>query len=382
MSGMEKWWQVGTKLVPQAEIDKSGNAGLTEDFSSSNVWFPYEAPIDSEIRFAVDMPLYLHCEYEDMEAVLSKTYEGECAGHKFQYRLKRNHNFIKNVERNIFLQIANLYNIDKPLIFAPVARRAVDICITAGLSARDIREFAVMKNGRAVIDAESLLKADWKIDLIDGQLITDYRLMAVNVNLSARKQYFTTDGEENGARFLETSSDLMPGTFILPETPKIDDILCIKNKDDGKISRVYLNSDADIRTYRTLICNEIPADELANWYNPIELPRLRTVGDINRYCACLQSADGAYRAEFYKVIDPQDKLSLPATAKIIKRYGADDAYPLTEQAQELYSRSRYRSICYLRFSAPELFVTDYAEYVLSWLERNYPEFQWAGVVNE
>ena len=382
MPGMDKWWQIGTKLILQSEMDESVNAGLTEVFFGSNVWFLHENSMNSEIRLAVDMPLYLRCGYEDMENLLSQTYEGECAGHKFQYQLKSNRNFIKNVEQDIFLLIANLYKIDKPLVFAPLARRAVDICIIDGLSMKDIRDFAVIKNGKAVVNAESLLKADWKIDLIDGQLIANHKLMAINVSMSTKKQYFTTDGEENGERFLETASDLIAGTFVLPDTSKIDDILFIKSQEDGRGCRVFLKKDADIRTYRTLLCREIPSDALANWYSHIEIPRLRTAGDINRYCACLQSEDGAYRAEFYKVIDPQDKLSMSHTVNIIKRYAIDDAYHLTKQVQDLYCRSRYRPICYLKFTAPALLVTDYAEYVLSWLERNYPEFQWAGIVDE
>lgn len=370
-------WKVGTRLVPDEEIDKWKSCGLVPELPGSNVYFTAYDMDKASCVLAVDKPLYLHCAYDEMDDIFEKTYEGHCLGKVFHYRLKRNRTFIEEIEQNLLARTAALYHINKPLIFAPDARRAVDICVTDGLSVSDLIVHAEQKDGKYIIDAPVLEKADWEIDLLNGRLRTNMRLILTNVKLSPKPLDFAKDGKNEFGRYFDIPGSLPKDTLIIPCTPtQNNDVLEIEADDNESPFRVYVNEDVDLRTYDTIAFGEVAPDDWENLYrNDVNLPRLRTANDVDEICRCFTDEARGLSVGFKCVVQPGES----APTNIIRRYERQDRYPDWGNTEELFKARRYRPICYLNFSGAGVYLGDWAEYVLAAFEKNYPEFIWAGV---
>lgn len=374
----EAWsrmWQIGTRLVSDDEIKKWRGSGFVPTLPGSNVYF--EAGTVRETVLEVNKPLYLDCSYDEMEKYLNRIYVGQCCGHSFYYRLKRSRVFIEDIEYGLLSKVASLYQINRPLIFAPDARRAVDICITEGLTPAELLANSTQTGRKSCID-ESVLKATgWQIDILGGIVRTNQQLILTNVELSNNAQDFANDGEDkDGQRYFDTQKNLSSRTLIIPDTPALNNVQKIVAGDSGNYFRVYVDGDADLRKYRTITFGETNIDD---WVNVMRvgdnLPRLRTAADINNFCRLFSYGDKGFSCNFLCVVQPQETLP----ANIIRRYERRDRYPDWGETQELFQAMRYRPTCCLRFFGKGNYLGDWAEYVLAACEYEYPEFGWAGV---
>ena len=374
------WWQIGTRLVPDEEIDKWKSYGLVPKLHGRNVYFTSYNLDKNSFVLTVDKPLYLNCNYDEMDDILEKNYEGHCLDKVFHYRLKRNRTFIEEIEHNLLSPTATLYHINKPLIFAPDARRAVDICVTDGISVSDLIVYAGQKDGKYQIDAAVLEKAGWQIDLLNGRLRANMRLVLTNVKLSPKPLDFAKDGEDKFGKYFDVPGSLPKRTLIIPDTPIPNhDVLKIEADDNGSPFRVYVNEDVDLRKYNTITFGEINSDDWSNLYkNNVNLPRLRTANDVDEICRCFTDEVRGFSVEFKCVVQPGE----PSLQKIIRRYERQDRYPDWGYTEELFKMRRYRPICYLNFSGEGIYLGDWAEYVLAAFEKFYPEFIWAGVYDD
>ena len=374
-----RMWRIGTRLISNMETKEWQGRGYVPLVRGSNVYFAVD--IGSEAVLAVDMPLYLDCAYEDMEAYLDKTYEGECCGHAFYYRLQRNRSFIEDVEHGLLSKIASLYCINRPLIFAPEARRAVDVCITEGLTADELAVNAPHVNGKLQIDASVLAATGWRINNLGGILRVNQRLVITNVKLSAKAADFTNDGENaDGEHYYDVRGILPDSTLILPYTPNLN--YDVRRIEVGKVPehayRVYVSDGVDLRQYHTLTFSDTEtADWINTWQNGNDLPRLRTAGDIDAFCKRFTNNNFGFTCEFDSVIEPNE----PVPKNVLRRYERRDRYPGWGEIQDIFHARRYRPVCYLRFRGNRKYLTDWAEYVLSACEHEYPEFSWAGVTD-
>jgi len=104
--------------------------------------------------------------------------------------------------------------------------------------------------------------------------------------------------------------------------------------------------------------------------------RLRTQGDVERVLHALCLPEHGFSCKFDGVssVAKKDK-------DVLRRYFREAAYGISELSSEqaLYGKRRGLSFCYVAFSGEAKFLNDYAEYVLSFLEHRYPDFQWVGV---
>lgn len=371
-------WQIGTRLVPDKETWEWKGRGYVPSLPGSNVYF--EENCDRNTVLAVVKPMYLDCAYEEMDAYLSRTYEGKCCGHTFHYRLQRSYAFIEEIEHGLLAKAASLYRINRPLIFAPDARRAVDICIMDGLALEELSAMTPQVDGKPRIDADVLKSADWQVDLIGGILQANYRLILTNVQFSKKAQEFANDGEdEDGNRYFDVRGNLPNQTLIIPEIAAEKDVRKIVSGSNGCSFRVYVNGDIDLRKYHTLTFSEPNPDD---WVNVMQeapcLPRLRTEGDINRFCQRFSHPGRDFECKFDSIKQPGE--SAPGQ-NVVRRYERRDRYPDWGEEQALFQARRYRPICYLRFGGAGKYLGDWAEYVLSACEHEYPEFSWAGVAN-
>lgn len=375
---LSNMWQVGTRLITNEEISKLEERGYIPNLPGSNIYF--ETNVTRDIRLEVDSPMYLNCSYNKIDEYLNRTYQGQCCGHSFSYRLTRNYTFIEEIEHNLLAKVAHLYKINRPLIFAPDARRAVDICITDGLTPEELTANSSPAN-KTCIDATTLAAAGWKIDILDNILITDHRLILTNLHIPNQTQDFSNDGEDkDGNRYFDVKGNLSERTLIIPETSSLkQNVKKIVAGEAGNSFRVYVNDDVDLRKYRTLTFSEPDADDWINLqYDAVELPRLRTAGDVDNFCRLFVDVKRGWKCHFFCVKQPKDS----APKNIIRRYERRDRYPDWGETQELFHARRYRPICYLRFLGEGNYFGDWAEYVLEAYEHEYPEFSWAGVTDE
>ena len=388
-------WQICTKLV---------------DFNApSGIYIPgggvfFKVMPTKNIRLAVDMPFYLNCKLADMEKFLAREYIGSCMGREFRYELRRDYTFIREVERKLLWRVAQSYGVTRPIVFAPWARRAVKICITDGLTAEELATLAPEVDGKRRITNDVLQAANWQIDLIGGVLVTNKRLSVTNLKLSDKAINFVSNGTDAKGKFLNVQSDLANQAFVLPEIAEDESQdFFITVEEDWQAQRVY--TDANIPKYYTLTFGECEPDAWRNvWRDGYFLPRLRTDADIscelNRY-----QYEKIFSCKFERVIQPplREKFS----KRLIQRYETALRYPDADRTQELFRpklyraeqddhrknpdanrpqelfrATTYRPICYLHFSGDNIFLDDYANYVLEAMEKNYPEFIWAGVSDD
>ena len=373
-----KWWRVGTRLIPDKEEAEWKLRGIVPVLPGSNVFFTHNNISDNDsVVLAVKKPMYLCCAYDEMNDILSNVYEGQCLGKTFHYQLKKNRMFIEEIERNLMAQVARLYRIDKPLIFAPDARRAVDICVLDGLVLSELKDYATQKDGKLLVDVTSLERAGWQINLLGGRLRVNDCLILTNIEISQKPLDFANDGEDEKGRYFDVQGNLPDRTFILPNTPLPDsDILEIVPDKNGRPFRVYVNHNVDLRTYQTMTFNEFNDDDWINEYQDgDELPRLRTAGDIDEFCRRFENNSRGNKCSFKCVVQPGE----PAPVNIIRRYERIDRYPDWGETQIFFQARRYRPTCYLNFVGERQYLSDWAEYVLSVFEKMYPEFIWVGV---
>ena len=286
-------------------------------------------------------PFFLRVPYEDFVAYLSKDFQGD----GFTYQLKPNYQLVE-AEHKIF-RLSQIYKVPCQ-IFSPYARRAVDIRIS-GKSKEDFTRLADLNFKLAENNLQGKLllneKFYWNVKIkscveqwqhkvgdlyeygyTDGVDDETYIVPNIDANFDENLEAVRADGQI----ILKTPREFPEGkcTFIK--------ILPLKNKIDSKI---------------------------------FSKPRLRTAGDINFVLKCLSREN--YSCHFVKFGGNAN----------VQRYGGEHKY-FTSADEDLLRAKRNLPTCTIKFSGEKIFLTDYANYVLNFLEERYPEFNWNGERDE
>ena len=282
-------------------------------------------------------PFFLRVPYEDFFSYLNKNFQGD----GFTYQLKPNYQLVE-AEQKIF-RLSQIYKIPCK-IFSPYARRAVDIRIV----------------GKSKEDFTRLADLNFKLDEnnLGGKLLPNEKFFwNVEVKPCVEQwqhkvddifEYGYTDGVDDS-------------TYIVPNSDaKLDDELEVV-RDDGQI---ILKTPREFPEGNAALIKILPLKN--NFDSKIfTKPRLRTAGDINFVLKCLS------RENFSCTFG-----NFGGDAQI-KRYEDEHKY-FTSADENLLSAKRNLPTCMVKFFGDELFLTDYANYVLNFLEEQYPEFNWAG----
>ena len=266
---------------------------------------------------------FLRTSYEDFFSFTDKNFQG--AG--FTYQLKPNYRFVE-AEEKIF-RVGRIYR--EPVeIFSPYARRAVDICIFGEPQELNFR---------------------FEENNLAGKILADKKFYW-NVEIKSAEDFFDELGDSD---------------YLLPNTPPEFDDGLVAKKIDGKIifeptENIYPDEFELIKILPTE--NKIAP-------NIFGKQRLRTRGDVEFVLSGLER-DG-YSCRFGKFGD--------SGAKKIRRYTAEHRYPCLRDEEFLRAKMRL-PVCTVKFKGEEIFLTDYANFVLNFLEQNFPEFNWAGERDE
>ncbi|MCR5834299.1 MAG: hypothetical protein K6G55_06605 [Selenomonadaceae bacterium] len=317
---VEAEFRAQTKFIEVVtDIEASENLSPVEDddciFFADNQSCEYERPKTFHSK-----SFFLRTTYEEFFTLLNKNYSG--AG--FTYQLKPNYHFVESEEK--IFRISRIYR-EPLLIFSPYARRAVDICIFGEPQKLDFRFAENNLKGKILVEKDF------------------YR----NVEIKSADDFYADLPDES--------------TYFLPSTPvEFDDELVAK-RIDGKI---YFDPNRDIRTEDCERIKILPTESKIDG-RIFGKQRLRTKGDIEFVLSGLKR-DG-YSCSFGQFGN--------SSAEKIKRYTREHRYYSLRDEKFLRAKMQL-PMCIVKFRGEEIFLTDYANFVLQFLEETYPEFNWVG----
>lgn len=305
---------------------------IITDVLEKEKFFPVEC--GDSIFFANQPPQTLHSEpfflcvpYDEFDSLLNADYQG--AG--FTYQLKPNYRFVAAEEK--FYRISRLYGVPMQ-VYSPYARRAVDVCIFGEASELDLR---LAENNLA------------------SKLMTNHKLYW-NVEID----FVTWDSVSLDGEYRCTVEDDL--SFVLPSSDAaIDDEIDARREGNQIVFRTARGLPLDkVERIKVLPQESKIAPRL------LTKQRLRTQGDIEFVLSGL-ARDG-YSCRFGKFGSAAGNIT-----------GYAKGHECFTSADENLLRANNRlPICSVKFSGEEIFLTDYANFVLNFMAETYPEFNWTG----
>lgn len=306
--------------------------------------------------------VFLRCPYEEVAELCNKTFIGRSGSKKFSYRLVPQKNFVEQ-ELRLF-RLAELYKIKTPIIFSPYARRAVNIQILDEIEAKEL-DFDFSNNAA-----------------LKGKIIDDCVLMwnvSVKANVESQSSIAPSD-DEIFHRYI-FDSGINKKSFVLP--PISSEILVESKRNSDTRIDIISSGELDDGEFEILkivapkLDKAFP-DDVEIFFNTCDISRLfeknrlRTVGDVNYILSALAQGKCSCTFESFGDAPPENQIT-----PYQKNFGHNY---FTSRAEELFKLNVKLPYCRVKFKAPEEYRTDYANFILHFLNRNYPEFHWAGVI--
>ena len=358
-----------TALVPREKIpvmtEKNFYAVDKDGLSDKNLSVFFKTPPAFDVKKIFGESnsgsYFLCCPYEEVEQLCKKTFVGRNGTKTFSYRLVPQKRLVEQ-EMRLF-RLAELYKIKTPIIFSPYARRAVDIQILDEIEPGDF-DFDFSGNAE-----------------LKGKILGDCILMwsvSVKSNVES-KSYVSPNDDEKFHRYI-FDSGVNKKSFVLPSVTS-EILVEAKRINDNRIDIISSGELEDNFEILKIVAPKIDKtfpDDIEIFSNTcdtdrlIEKTRLRTAGDVNYILSSL--AQGEFSCAFETLTD-----SPPANR--IKSYQKNFGHNyFTSHAEELFRLKAKLPYCLVKFKAPEKYLADYANFVLHFLNRNYPEFSWTGVI--
>lgn len=355
-------WQIETVLVPKNDVNSMENQGFVTLNVGNSIFFKQNTLENSAKNFKDESQFFLECAYEDMENICRKQYCGyiwkdDGEKQEFHYTLVPHYRFIKQEE--LLFKIAELYKITRPVIFSPYARRAVDIRID------DVDEEDFFEG-----------KIDFKLDEngLQDKLIRNYVLMwnvlVENDSISNLPNLIPDDKNGYYQFFCDANEE-----FIYPKE-QCDDICKYKDKIE-----ILYHEEPQSGKYEKITINPLNGEffdkSFINIFNDERFNKaisLRTKSDINAVLLRFRDKKRNLECNFSDIVNKHKLME-----NVILRYKKEHAY--FKHKDELYmSGLRYKPCCCVNFYGEGIFLTDYVNYVLQYMEQNYPEFNWIGKI--
>lgn len=305
------------------------------------------------------MPMFLKVPYADLEKTLQEEHEGVFAGQKFKYRLKSWAGYCA-LEQEL-AAMANLYGIDRPLIFSPWSRRAVYLQAPEEvLQKGDIAALRLEDNGLAdkLLHSHLLM---WNVEYQTGKEADSSSVLPDAQNPKTQRIYKKCDEH----------------TFILPiwDRPEYSGFEELEpRRVDGDLiisSREALGSECVRMEIKEPVYGNIP-EAIQIFGNNCDLvtlskrERARTRGEINVVLNAL-SANG-YRLAL-----------LEGPGRDPARYKRSLGHQHRDMRDNLFVQQKAaRTICHFSCEGPQPFQDDYISYVSHYLAGRYPEYDWQG----
>lgn len=354
-------WQIKTMLEDKNNIDIGIGNGFRPIKIGNSIYFANDtmermAKVNKE-----ENQFFLNCMYDELESLCQKKYHGfiitkENQKKEFTYKLVEQYRFIE--AEKLLYEIANLYRIRKPRIFSPYARRAVDICI------ENINSDEFL----------SALKYDFCLyeNKLQGVLLTNFVLMW-NVDIQ---------NENEPLKGLEPSEKEPYYQYFYNEDIKENSFIYTKNicnhiyKKDNEI-RIFCQDKMERNEYKKI--NILDTKE----NNNIVFENIFENKHVNKCNYLRTKADVIYILNLFNNINNDYNCSLISVGaannngKNLVRYRKEHSY-FKEKNELYFSNIRNKPYICIKFTGKKIFLVDYANYVLHYLESKYPEYNWVG----
>ncbi len=362
-----KDFEVAVKFVRRGSQESTGGLFSLEIGTSFILADKEETPLE---KMAKAESFFVNAAYNEIENFCApKKYHGKIITKdgtlkNFSYTLQRHERFI-NYEKILF-EVAALYKISRPIIFSPYARKAVDVKFF-GLEAKDFNNYQ---------DLDLLFREN----NLNGKILNGKLFWNVEIEGGERPQggkcdeYIGADGNLIRYAYFHTF-DSDKKIFVLP-AQHFDD-LKFEIKDNGKNFTLGYSSVLKEYGYSTL--NFVAVEKISDDFFTNDFPRpnnklrLRTEGDVEKVLSCFNATRAG------KIFPAKFESFNSKNFKPLEIYRREDRYFISPEFR-LIGRIRNKPICVISFGGNDsIFKIDYANYVIYYLEKNYPEFNWAGV---
>ncbi len=358
------------KLFP---INFSSEGILTNELNKSENPF-CENPFANNKDDGIKGPFFLKCPYEDLQKFCRKPFTVFFNGKEFSYELVPQYGLVE--QEKLLAYVARLYGIRVPLVFSPWARRAVDIRIlepvdVSLLDGSEKREILAMISEK-----------------FDGNLLVD-AVVAWNLSISE-------PSNEQSRAFQSPLHDIViythffddnitKTTYVIPEVFNTEELSQITAVRDEKSIRLCSRQELpeNHRQIKLIPPSKLEYDMFTNFNSSkgydalLNKERLRTEGDV--HCVLSEFDLDWVHCKFDGIGKPGVDQKIVTAYQVAHRY----ANPIEDS---LYTNLRNRHICRIRFNTVKSegtinnFFTDYANYILDYMNIRYPEFRWIGVL--
>ena len=376
-SELKSWdsmWDIATVLTSRSKAQNWEDAGFFEVpfhdsliFKNENISLDHKTEHTNAEAAFPQMTFFLKCPYDQKKDYCSeqKKFEGKCAGKPFEYRLISDPQYVQR--EKILERTAEAYHIHRPVIFSPYARRAVQIEVMGGVDKKKLFQ-AIDDDG-----FDSVFQLDE--NHLNGILLSDFILMTnfrIEENLSGDD--IESQSPEEDEIYYKYGYNADENVWICPKEeadliklPKEHRVYALSRKEFSTLQfdRVTITPIRDRGKSVYLFRNEFDGDLMPQ--------RIFTAGSMNLVLSAFSGVGNPSFAGLNKTKGRQ----------VIQRYENQlgDEYGLNDELnkQSKYFQTRQRPVACILFEENEIYLSDYAEYVLSFLEEMYPEYIWTGV---
>lgn len=308
--------------------------------------------------------IFINADHKSIKAIVGdneeqKKYYGEYIKEgkviSFQYSLKFNRSYVERQE--LIYKYARHYSIINPVVYSPYSFKAFDVIFDREIAEEEL-DFLYQKNGLNVINAD------------DRDLFWNICIQEQNKTYDAKIPY------GDSSRYIFEFKKNKEGNYILPlpknNQTKIYDIDfsddCVRLTTDHDMDEFYLLEPLEIdessSTIKTLVSNNLFFSN-KNTYKGIVSGRLISEADVEHALSPFRKKNG------FKCTMSDGK------GEIIKRYS--QKYRPDRKGRQLFNTISRE---YIMFDCMEneMFLIDYVNYVLEYLEYYYPEIEWVGEI--
>lgn len=277
-------------------------------------------------------------------------YTGRKNGNEFSFTVKRDSYFMK-IDKDI-RRMNDYYHTESPVAWSPYSRRFVVI---------ELPEDDFIKQGDVIE-----FGLDW---LITG------KTLLWNVE-SIKSDYVYYDNKispyDQEKRYIIKVGNRDKNEFIIPDDGANAEISIEDTDKDRRFRLCSERKDLGFTLIKIYDCSQESGEAVfSNAIKRVDLPpeRIRTKADAARAVSCLGNDKINVRYVGYQMRSDHN------AEKKITKYSGEDAYCHKDEMRILDPKVVFN----VGFSGDTVFLEDYANFALAYLESRYPECGWAGV---
>lgn len=362
----EKFGNIVTALV-SIKDEYDGFSDIKEDFPKDFIGAFFKCSYEEFLRITDNNP------YKEYEVIID-----ENNNTKAYCRLEADSSFIE--KEKCLYEIAEQYNIDTPVIFSPYARKFAKIVFNdESIKAENIKYIKFEKNiDEFVIGTTLDSKLIWNLKVEEKSF---HSFEAGNTQNFIQNQYFIPN--EAITQKKELYKKCKENQFIIFHGINDKKIGIGRNIKEEELYVLY-DDNMNIEPYAKITINDVDEKVLnksvyyrnCNSKFLFNLPRIRTKSDI-LYVV------NAFNGNPYDIrIEENFYINKNGSEGKIEDYEFCHRYYYYMGCSETLKLKNTSTVC-LNFTGKDKNLTeDYARYVLSFLNKKYPEFYWIGRYSE